>query len=271
MLDMLLVDKQIKELSSSIIVSGYDEGNVTAVSYDLSIDSIILENGDKNAYSLLPNETVFVKTQEKIKMPHDLLGRIGEKNSIMRLGLVVSGPHYYPGHETYLYLRVQNITQKEITIKRGDKIAQIFFEQLADTPENTYDMQKGASFNYENTYRGFGKYQDMYETRIRKLEKAEENLENKESSIYANIMTIMGVFVSIFSLIMVNFSNLKENVDAVSVKNLITVNVSLGVIIALFIGLMLIFLNKAKDKKFLVAYGVIMTVLIVAMIVLLIV
>lgn len=72
---MLLVDKQIKELSSSIIVSGYDEGNVTAVSYDLSIDSIILENGDKNAYSLLPNETVFVKTQEKIKMPHDLLGR----------------------------------------------------------------------------------------------------------------------------------------------------------------------------------------------------
>ncbi|MDY2697943.1 MAG: hypothetical protein SOV61_00090, partial [Lachnospiraceae bacterium] len=71
-----------------------------------------------------PGEVVFVKTKEKISMPTDLMGRIGEKNSRMRQGLIVAGPHYYPGHCTYLYLRVQNATAGTIKIKKGDVIAQ---------------------------------------------------------------------------------------------------------------------------------------------------
>ena len=46
------------------------------------------------------------------------MGRIGEKNSRMRQGLWVSGPHYFPGHKTYIYLRVQNLTADTIKIKK---------------------------------------------------------------------------------------------------------------------------------------------------------
>lgn len=101
-------------------------------------------------------------------MPADLMGRIAEKNSRMRMGLVVSGSHYYPGHETY-------------------------------------DQQQGASFNNEDAYRGLGRYKDEYEKRVTRLNEAQKNLENHETRIYANILTLMGIFVAIFSLILALF------------------------------------------------------------------
>jgi len=44
---MILVDKNIKTLvaNGSLIVSGYNENNVNGVSYDLTIDVVIDENG----------------------------------------------------------------------------------------------------------------------------------------------------------------------------------------------------------------------------------
>lgn len=265
---MILVDKNIKQIAQSII-DCYDEKNVTAVSYDLALDFIISEDGNCDTYELEPQETIFIKTIEKITMPDNLMGRIGEKNSLMRLGLSVTGPHYYPGHETYMYLRVQNISPNQITISKGDKIAQLFFEQLSDVPEIPYDRQENASFNQENKYRGVAGYKSEYDRKIRKLEKTSEILDEKENNIYVNIMTIMGIFVSIFSLIMVNFSNINDNFNEMSAKILITINVSLGVVIALFMGLILIFLNKAKNKKFLLAYIIIMLVLLILLFLLL--
>ena len=40
---------------------------------------------------------------------HNILRWIAEKNSRMRQGLAVSGPHYQLGHKTYAFLRVTNI------------------------------------------------------------------------------------------------------------------------------------------------------------------
>ena len=96
-------------------------------------------------------------------MPKDLVGRIGEKNSRMRQGLCVAGPHYFPGHETYLYLRVQNLSENPITLDENDTIAQIFFEKLDEISEKTYDQQGNASYNNENEYRGMAKYKEQYE------------------------------------------------------------------------------------------------------------
>ena len=164
---MILVDKNIKSRHEEIFCNGcYKEENVNAVSYDLHISEIVENEKMVKSYALRPGEVAFIKTVEKIHMPKDLLGRIGEKNSRMRQGLSVAGPHYYPGHETYLYLRVQNISSGIIKIKEGDAIAQIFFEELKETPEKTYDQQSNASFNNEEAYRGMAKYKDEYEERM---------------------------------------------------------------------------------------------------------
>ncbi|MDB7951536.1 dCTP deaminase domain-containing protein [Faecalitalea cylindroides] len=257
---MILVDKNIKSLAEKIIIKGYDENNVGPVSYDVTIQSIICENEDKDMFVLRPQEMIFIKTMEKIKMPNNLMGRIGEKNSRMRQGLFVSGPHYFPGHETYMFLRVVNLSSNSITISKGDKIAQIFFEELKQEPEQNYASNPNASFNNENEYRGLGKYESEYEKRVSKIEELNETLEKKENSVYLNIITFMGLFVSIFSLITINFSQLTNNFSS---ENIIPINISLGVVIALFMGLILIFLNKAKSKLFLGSYIALFGVLIV--------
>lgn len=127
---MILVDKDIKARASEIFEKGYDENNVKPVSYDVHIKGIIEDDGTVESYRLRPNEVVFIESEEMIKMPLDLMGRIGEKNSRMRQGLHVAGPHYFPGHKTRLFLRVQNISSAEIRIKKGDSIAQIFLNSL---------------------------------------------------------------------------------------------------------------------------------------------
>ena len=83
----------------------------------------------------------------------------------MREGLVVAGPHYLPGHNTYAFLRVGNISENVIKLEKGTKIAQVMFEQLPDIPDMPYDKQPGASFQNEEKYRGLGNYKEKYENR----------------------------------------------------------------------------------------------------------
>ena len=84
---MILVDKDIKEYVArkELIISGYNETNINGVSYDLTMDVAYNSDGGENRiYELAPGEVVFIKTQEKISIPNNILGRVGEKNSRMR-------------------------------------------------------------------------------------------------------------------------------------------------------------------------------------------
>lgn len=244
---MILTDKDIKNLAGKLISSGYDETHVNPASYDVTIGEIIGETENQTEIVLHPDEMVFIKTTEEIHMPDNLLGVIGEKNSLMRAGIWVSGPRYFPGHKTYMFLRVKNISQKDFKLKVGMAIAQIYFEELTGNAEVPYDKREDASFNDETDYRGLGRYETEYNDQIEQYQKAKTDLENVQGKMYANIMTIMGLFVSIFSLIMVNISTIgANNLD----KHLIlTVNISLGFVISLFMGLIFIFFNHGTDRK----------------------
>lgn len=178
---MILVDKDIKERvnkNRELILDGFQEENLNGVSYDLTVYSAYdMEGKEHVEYDLKPGETVFIKSQEKLKIPSDILGRIAEKNSRMRQGLKVDGPHYQPGHVTYAFLRVQNISMDVIVLTRGMKIAQIMFEQLTAIPEIPYNEQRSAAFQDEVEYRGLGNYKEEYEKRAkREVEKAKEDV-----------------------------------------------------------------------------------------------
>lgn len=167
---MILVDKDIKEriLNNELIVAGYNDNNLNGVSYDLTIDVVYDKKSEEhNLYELDPGEIVFIKTQEKLRISQDILGRIAEKNSRMRQGLKVDGPHYQPGHETYAFLRVQNISENVIEVSKGMKIAQIIFEQLTQIPEIPYNIQQNNSFQHEERYVGLGNYKEEYEKQIK--------------------------------------------------------------------------------------------------------
>lgn len=161
---MVLVDKNIKDLVNKniLIINNYKPENLGSVSYDLTINHIIVENEKCEEYILKPQEFVMIGTNEELKIPDNLIGKIEEKNSLMRLGLFVSGPVYQPGHQTYCFLRVYNLSKKEVKLQKDFKIAQIFFETLTEVPEETYNKKITSSFNNEKDYLKYGKYEEDY-------------------------------------------------------------------------------------------------------------
>ncbi len=163
---MILVDKEVKSrvTKGELIVEGYSEKNVKGIAYELTIDCVYdAENKAVSSYNIEPGDFVYVKTIEKLSIPYDITARIIERNSVMRLGLEVSGPQYIPGHRTFCFLRVHNISKSVITLEKGFGIAQVMFNRLSDVPEQTYDKQENSSFQDETEYTGIARYQKAYE------------------------------------------------------------------------------------------------------------
>lgn len=271
---MYLVDSEIKKMcnENALIIEGYCSDNVGAISYDMEIDHIISKFDTKNksdapeTYTLKPNETVFVKTKEKIKLPEDFIGYVSEKNSVMREGLVVDAPIYQPGHETYCFLRVHNISGCEIQLNKGKKIAQIMFSKLDRRPDEPYSRKADASFNEENQYVGFGRYEKEYKKEIKKISKISEDLESKIQVVYSNVLVLMGIIAAIFSMITLNFGAIKERIDLISVFSM---NLTFTFIVSFLMGLILTFTNKGFRKKCVIPYWIIVALVFVANIVLL--
>lgn len=266
---MLLVDKDIKQYISEhqLISMGYAEDNLNGVSYDLTIDVTCSQQGEEyREYELKPGETVFVKTQEQISIPENILGRVAEKNSRMRQGLVVSGPHYQPGHVTYVFLRVSNISENIIVLAHGMKIAQIMFEQLTGRPEVPYSAQRDASYQNEVKYAGLGNYKEEYEKQTkREMQQTKEDIEAISQKIYANVLTLMGVLVAVFALISINYQAFTQ--AELDLPYVLIMNLSMTLCIVVMLGLILIFVNKAKNRKFLWLYIGILAVLAIAVII----
>lgn len=209
---MVLVDKDIKSRVSSnqLIIKGFKEENLGSVSYDLAID--VFCNGDKTEIELNPFDSIFAKSNEEILIPNNMIGIPAEKNSRMRQGLKVDAPIYQPGHKTFVYMRIQNISGNVIKLRQGDKVLQLFFEQLTDVPELPYDKNPRSSFNNEENFFGLGKYTEEYRNQIINTTKnAERKIEKITDHIYTNVIAILGVFAAIISIIVTNIQALSDH------------------------------------------------------------
>ncbi|MBS6715068.1 MAG: hypothetical protein KH231_06300 [Dialister sp.] len=267
---MILVDKNIESLVSQgkLIKSGFDEENLGSISYDLTIGEIVIEENDSShraeSFDIAPGEYVFIKTKEELSIPENIMGRIAQKNSRMRMGLYVDGPHYHPGHITYAYLRVQNISSNIITIHTGDKIAQIIFEELKEKPRELYGEGQHNAFINEKNFVGMGKYTKKYSKSIQKFEKVKEDIESKESQIYGNVLTLMGIVAAVFSIITINFEAFKQsNID---LRFILIMNISLVFTISVFFGLAYLIVNKTSKKKLGWPYFLLLSIIIIAFI-----
>lgn len=261
MITMFIVDKQIKQLCNEkkLIIENYDEENVGAISYDLRVESIIVPNGgderkEYSSFELYPQQTIFVSTMETIHIPDDYVGMVTEKNSVMRQGLITAAPYYQPGHKTKCFIRVTNISSEIITISKGKKIAQILFEKLAAKPDITYSQDQKASFNNELKFMGFGHYENEYKKELKKIQKAEENLDDKVNNIYANVLTFMSIIAAIFSLLTINFEAFRT--QEFSRINILSLNLSMAFIISVLMGLILFFLNRKRKKSVYIVYAI---------------
>ena len=123
-----------------------------------------------------------------------------------------------------------------------------------------YGNQVGASFQNEEKYRGFGNYKAEYNKQIKdEIAQAKEDIESASHKIYANVLTLMGILVAIFSLLTINYQAFNQS--AMDFQYILVMNLTLALCIVVMMGVILIFVNKAKNKWFLGAYIVILVVL----------
>lgn len=256
---MILVDKNIRDLCSTgqLISEGYNPENINSISYDLTLGEFLDQKNQSK--ELFPGNFIMIKTKEQLRIPDNITGRIGEKNSLLRSGLKVDGPQYQPGHVTYAFLRIQNTSDKVITLQKGMKIAQIYFEELKEIPDRPYNKQPGASFQNEDEYRGFGTYESAYKENIKSVQEVKDDIENLSHKIYGNVLTLMGVLVAIFSILSINYQAF-VNAD-LSPRYVIVMNLSLAFCMAVMLGMVLILVNGWKKKGFCLFYGALILVL----------
>lgn len=216
---MFLYDKEISELSGNVI-ENFDPDNFGNISYDLRIEEIIKCSKDgKNvqSYMMEPGETVFVSSVENIKLPNDCLGIIIQRNSCIRMGLDVVGPVYQPGHYTKVFVRVTNQSQGKILLKQSKSIASIMFYRLNEEVNSPYQ----GIFVNEFDFKGVGKFHTTHIPEIIEINEKVESIKDIERNLYSGIITLMTIFIGIFSLVNLNI-NLIE--DSLILKNILVYN-----------------------------------------------
>lgn len=251
-------------LNESVIQNAMPE-NFQVLSYDLRIKNIIVPDAEANSvlekYSLPPDNTVFVSTIEDIQLPNTLVGLVVQRNSIIRRGLVVDAPVYLPGHHTKLFLRVTNITKDDILLVQDNSIASIMFDELSEA----VDGYKGK-FSDEFDYRGVGNYSADIPRPI-KIDKKIQSIENIEKSLYEKVVTILTIFVGIFSIINLNINFLSKDItyNLMIIYNLMTIG-GLGIMIS-FVGF--IINHKRKTPWVISAFSMVLIIITVILCVLL--
>lgn len=108
--------------------------------YDVRIAETIL---------LHPGDFRLASTLERFDMPDDVLGKVSDKSTWARRGVVVQNTIIEPGWRGYLTLEIFNHAPEELLVKAGMPIAQIILQLLDAPTEQPYvgkyqDQRAGA-------------------------------------------------------------------------------------------------------------------------------
>ncbi len=199
---MFLINGQTNVHDQTAIYNGIEEC-VTNIGYDLRADFFVKPGGKQvETCELAPGESAFVSSQERVKFDNMTAGIVRLKNSRIRMGLTMDAPAYQPGHETNIFFRVTNLSNASIELKRGEKYAMLMFEQLSEAPDAPYT----GTYQNERDFTGLAKYDSEYADQIKSIEGKVENLKELEKSLYGNVITILTIFIAIFSILNVNIS-----------------------------------------------------------------
>ncbi len=98
-------------------------------------------------FILHPGEFVLGSTDERVKMPNNIAGRIEGKSSLGRLGLLIHSTAGYidPGFDGNLTLELSNVSPLPIKLYPGMKIGQISFALMTTPVDHPYGSKKLGS------------------------------------------------------------------------------------------------------------------------------
>lgn len=229
----MLVDSDIKVIcelgnietpgdhSGNLAIFNSDETCIGCIGYDVRSDRFYSGNKQDEKWELLPGESVFVSSIEIVHFDDCTSGIVNLKNSRIRMGLMLDSPIYHPGHTTRIYFRLTNVSNNIIKLQQGEKYAMLVFEQLDKEPKTPY---RGA-FKDEFDFKGLSDYTSVYSDQIKTVEDKTMSLRSLEKSVYSNVITILSIFVAVFSLVNINvgFIGTSTTISMMLAINLVTI------------------------------------------------
>ncbi|MCU1463548.1 MAG: deoxycytidine triphosphate deaminase [Acidimicrobiales bacterium] len=110
----------------------------------------LVEIKPDEAFILHPGEFVLGSTEERVRLPHDLVARLEGKSSLGRLGLLIHSTAGFvdAGWDGHLTLELSNVATLPITLYPGMKIGQISF-LLMTTPADSPYGSKAVGSKYQ--------------------------------------------------------------------------------------------------------------------------
>jgi deoxycytidine triphosphate deaminase len=134
------------------LIEGFELDCLEGAGYDLRVanfynpvgDAYLRKSGRKlpkikeipeDEILLKPNDYVLIETVEKVNMPENLVARVLNKSSLFRCGASTFNALVDPGFFGTLTFGLRNISDHEILIEKGVKIAQIVFEEVCGKTE----------------------------------------------------------------------------------------------------------------------------------------
>lgn len=218
---MILPDSEInKRISNSELLINENGSAISFqiaqnISYDLSTKKFYSKEQDSkegtDTFELRPLDSVFVASLERINLPNDVVAEVKLKYSLMTDGLMLDAPLYQPGHNgSNIFFRLTNILNKDIELEREKKYAYIVFHQVAGNVDKPYDgkfCNPQTSINEIREHSYSGVYLDI----MNDIDRTRAKLNNTEKTIYGNVLVIITVFITLFSLLSSFFSTKSDN------------------------------------------------------------
>lgn len=109
-----------------------------------------MEDGELR-WDLDPGEFILATTIDHLDMPYDLAARVEGKSSLGRLGLAVhiTAGFIDPGFQGRITLELKNLGPSQISVRRGQYIAQLSFHRLSSPALRPYGSP-GLNSHYQN-------------------------------------------------------------------------------------------------------------------------
>jgi deoxycytidine triphosphate deaminase len=156
----ILLSNRIHQLCSQaglLISEGYEEKNLRPASYTLRVgDDFVDSDGnvhrltdEDDSFVFQKNSIIFVTTKEKLALPYYIVARFNIRVNWVYDGVLLgTGPQVDPGFSGFLSCPLYNLTNVDLTIKRGKDFATIDFEKTTTLlGESPVDEKKSCIEN----------------------------------------------------------------------------------------------------------------------------
>ena len=106
---------------------------------------------DGEAFIVQPGEFILGVTQERVKIPDDLVVRVEGRSSLGRLGIIVHSTAGFvdPGFEGTITLEISNLNRLPVALYPGMRVCQIAFEQMTSPAETPYYNKPHSKYQHQ--------------------------------------------------------------------------------------------------------------------------